>query len=63
MRQKASKGAVAGGSGAKKDTEDAELKAIQDDCYNDLMKKVRDMALELHVNSNSIMNTEVYFLE
>lgn len=43
------------------DRGDRELKKIQEACYNALLDKVKKIALELHVNTNSVMNTEVSF--
>lgn len=37
---------------------DKELKKIHDSCYAALVEKVRDIALQLHVSTTSIMNTE-----
>lgn len=39
---------------------DSALKDIHDNCYKELMNKIRDIALELGVNSSSIMSTEVH---
>lgn len=46
------------GSGDSSDSEDEDIKDIQESCYLALLEKVRDIALELHVNSNSVMGIE-----
>lgn len=54
------KGAVAStSSGKDTETETEELKKIQDTCYAALREKVREIALQLHVSTNSVMTSEV----
>lgn len=44
---------------APSEAEDSEITEIEDNCYLALLEKVKEVALERKVNSNSIMSTEV----
>ncbi|KAF6210144.1 hypothetical protein GE061_013246 [Apolygus lucorum] len=53
-----SKATAAAAASAATDSDDSEITEIEDSCYLALLEKVKELALERKVNSNSIMNTE-----
>ncbi|KAK9507480.1 hypothetical protein O3M35_007332 [Rhynocoris fuscipes] len=58
MKQAEKKSEVANNDNAPCDEVDNALKEVHDNCYKELMNKVRDIALDLGVNPGSIMSNE-----